>query len=81
MNYYAGSWEISAEELSKIIRGEVFFKKCPDCLGRGYEYYDRELGEVYPDQSNEEYLQSLEWSDTDQCSLCQGLGYVKAYEN
>ncbi len=80
MHFSGGYWNIESDELLKIIKGKIVFKRCPDCLGRGYVWYDVASGDVYPDQSCEDKFSLMEYATTDGCEECIGLGYVKAYE-
>lgn len=69
---------VETQWLRDVIKGKVEFRKCPDCMGRGYIWC--EDGTIYPDQSKpDEELQELcgEFGWTDECDCCNGLGYIE----
>ena len=67
----------------KVIQGKVLFRRCPDCIGRGYVWYDGYTGEVCGNQALEEEALKENCGDypcTDMCDNCDGIGYVQTLE-
>lgn len=70
--------ECSKEWLRDVIKGKIEWRRCPDCLGRGYLWFGEE--EVHPNQSlSEEQLEEEcgQWGSTEFCENCGGLGYIE----
>lgn len=67
----------------KVVQGKVMFRKCPDCVGRGYVWYDGCTGMLHNNQSlEEEELKDScgEYPCTDVCDNCNGIGYIQTME-
>lgn len=72
-------FRMEAEEIRNIITGNTSFRKCPSCVGRGYEWYSGDTGDVFNNQSlpEEEIADALgEWADRVECGNCKGIGYI-----
>lgn len=54
-NSVYGDITLEAEELRAIIRGELGFRKCPDCQGDGESWTLHYVLADDPDQDNEQY--------------------------
>lgn len=57
MNFseYGNEVILEAEELRAIIRGEIGFRKCPDCQGDGESWTLHYILADDPDQDNEQF--------------------------
>lgn len=76
-------FSLEIDELRAIIEGRRSYRKCPACLGRGYEWFCADKGVVFADQDgdDESYYEDKygsEYVDKDGCDTCYGLGYVVA---
>lgn len=72
-------FHMESEEIRNIITGKTSFRKCPNCVGRGYEWYCGETGVVFHNQSlpEEDIEEALgEWADRYECENCKGIGYI-----
>lgn len=52
--------QMEAEELRGIIRGEIGFRRCPDCQGQGKEWTLHYVETNDPDQGNEQFKEVTE---------------------
>jgi hypothetical protein len=52
--------QMDAEELRGIIRGDIGFRRCPDCQGQGESWTLHYVEANDPDQDNEQFRQVSE---------------------
>ena len=69
--------ELGEEDLRSLIRGQIIFRKCPDCEGEGIWYYieDSDLpvtNTTYEKAGGANHIEN----DTQRCETCKGVGYV-----
>ena len=61
-----------------LIRGDTVMKRCTECEGTGFVYYDSSSGEIVDiafGASHYRDWESGQSTETDQCEVCSGLGY------
>lgn len=61
-----------------LILGGTVMKKCPECDGTGFVYYDSDTGELVERVFGASHYRdwgSEQSTETDQCESCSGLGY------
>lgn len=78
---------ITSQDLRKIIQGKISMRKCPDCQGEGVIYlqfenddYDYENPKQISAQQFAELADPLEDGHAEICENCNGVGYVKAFD-
>lgn len=72
---------LEVDELRAVIEGRRSYRKCPACMGKGFEWFCGDTGKVFADQSGdseEYYLDLSEHVASEACETCHGLGYVVA---
>lgn len=80
----SGGIEVTAEELRDIIKGNLSFRRCPDCVGKGYLMCNGETGEPWENQSQaESEVQDALGEDIYYeypCDTCNSIGYIEVPE-
>ena len=64
-----------------LILGDTVMRKCPECEGTGFVYYDSDTGEPVDRAFGAAHYRdwdSGQSTEMDQCEGCSGLGYCIA---
>ena len=64
--------------IRSLILGDTVMRKCLECAGTGFVYYNSDTGEPVDrafGAANYREWDSEQCTDTDQCEVCNGLGY------
>lgn len=71
---------VETDWLRDVILGKIEWRKCPDCAGKGVEFFNGESGAVWSDmRDSQQVVEEALGEDfaMDTCESCKGLGFIE----